>query len=49
MLADPELGRRMQEVGLKPAPLAPAPFATMLKKEREALACVVAAAGIKTE
>ena len=49
VLADPELSKRMQEVGLKPAMQEPAQFAETLKKERQALGAVVAAAGIKTE
>ncbi len=49
VLADAELARRMNEAGLKPSLLAPAPFAALLRKERETLGAVVAAARIKVE
>lgn len=48
-LADADLARRMADAGLKPALREPAQFAALLRKERESLAAVVAAAKIKVE
>jgi len=48
-IADPELRRRMEDAGLKPTSQNAPQFAETLKKEREALAAVISAAGIKTE
>ena len=49
VLADADLARRMSDAGLKPALLDAAPFAALLRKERESLGAVVAAAKIKVE
>lgn len=48
-LADADLAKKMADAGLKPSLQDPAQFAVTLKKERESLAGVVAAAGIKVE
>ncbi len=48
-LTDAELVRKMTQAGLKPAHMDPAPFAALLKRERDSLTAAVAAAGIKPE
>jgi tripartite-type tricarboxylate transporter receptor subunit TctC len=49
LLADPELGQRLQEAGLKPLSLPPSEFAALLQKERQSLQSVVKSGGIKIE
>jgi tripartite-type tricarboxylate transporter receptor subunit TctC len=49
VLAEPEIQRKLADAGLKPFSLTPAQFATYLAKEKQALAPVVSAAGIKLD
>ena len=49
VVAEPDLRRRMEEVGLRPTSQNAAQFAATLKKERDTLGAVISAAGIKTE
>jgi tripartite-type tricarboxylate transporter receptor subunit TctC len=49
VLADPEIIRRMGDLGLVPAKMTPAQFAAYLRKERQEFAAVVSAANIKAE
>ena len=47
VLAEPEIQRKLADAGLKPFSLTPTQFAAYLAKEKQALAPVIAAAGIK--
>ena len=49
VLADADLAHRMSDAGLKPSLRDAAQFAALLRKERESLGAVVAAAKIKVE
>ncbi len=49
VLAEPEIQRKLADAGLKPFSLTPAQFAAYLTKEKQALAPVIAAAGIKLD
>ncbi|MGH6959435.1 MAG: Bug family tripartite tricarboxylate transporter substrate binding protein, partial [Dongiaceae bacterium] len=49
VLADPEIVKRMGDLGLVPAKMTQAQFAAYLQKERQEFAAVVSAANIKAE
>lgn len=49
VLAEPDIQRKLGDAGLKPFALAPAQFAAYLAREKQALAPVIAAAGIKLD
>jgi tripartite-type tricarboxylate transporter receptor subunit TctC len=49
VLADPELAKKMGDLGLVPSTMTAAQFGDYLVKERDALAAVVTAGNIKAE
>lgn len=49
LVAEPDTARRLGDAGLQPAPLASAPFAELIRKERQTVSGIVAAAGIKVQ
>jgi tripartite-type tricarboxylate transporter receptor subunit TctC len=48
-LADPELVKKLADSGMKPMQMSPPDFAAYLAREKQSLAAVIAAAGIKAE
>lgn len=49
LIAEPELARKLELAGLVPAPLGSAAFRELLERERQAIAAVIAKAGIKPQ